>query len=132
MRHYNSGRRPSGRHILDGVIFRASILLSKVPRLVPSWTKPIVIGRHGHGDEYKAQDLLVLEEGTLELVFTPKSDGEQKRWVVKEFDEGSGPGCAMGMFNTDESIRGFAEASFCHAFELKMPLYMTTKNTILK
>eukprot|EP00389_Voromonas_pontica_P015572 GDKH01024293.1.p1 GENE.GDKH01024293.1~~GDKH01024293.1.p1 ORF type:complete len:422 (+),score=154.34 GDKH01024293.1:140-1405(+) len=125
-------RSPNGtiRNILDGTIFRAPILTKNVPRLVPAWTKPIVIGRHGHGDQYKATDMVLTDEkgGKLELVFTP-TDGEARKYTVFDF---KGSGVCMGMYNTDESIKGFAHACFKYAVDHDMPLYLSTKNTILK
>jgi len=123
-------RSPNGtiRNILDGTIFRAPILCKNVPKLVPGWTKPIIIGRHGHGDQYKAVDMVVDGPGKFEIVFTPEG-GKPERTTVYDFNAG---GCLMGMYNTDKSILGFAKACFKYALDLKMPLYMSTKNTILK
>lgn len=103
--------------------------MKNVPRLVPAWTKPIVIGRHAFGDQYRATDFKVEEAGTFEIVFTPKNGGEKK--VMKVFDYPAG-GVGMGMYNTDESITEFAHSSFKYALDRKMPLYLSTKNTILK
>ncbi|CAM0135591.1 unnamed protein product [Umbelopsis sp. WA50703] len=125
-------KSPNGtiRNILNGTVFREPIILKNVPRLVPGWTEPIVIGRHAHGDQYRATDLKVQTPGKLELVFTPQDGSEPKRYEV--FDFASGGGVGMAMYNTDESIRGFAHACFRIAIEKKYPLYMSTKNTILK
>ncbi|KAK4473794.1 hypothetical protein MN116_002572 [Schistosoma mekongi] len=122
---------PNGtiRNILGGTVFREPILCSNVPRLVPGWTKPIVIGRHAHGDQYKATDMLIKEDGILELVFTPKSSRVEERVKVFGF---TGGGIGMAMYNTDESIYGFARSCFEYALNKKWPLYLSTKNTILK
>ncbi|CAH8470131.1 unnamed protein product [Schistosoma turkestanicum] len=122
---------PNGtiRNILGGTVFREPILCPNVPRLVPGWTKPIVIGRHAHGDQYKAVDMVIKEQGVLELVFTPKSSGLEKRMKLFEFNGG---GIGLGMYNTDESIYGFARSCFEYALNKKWPLYLSTKNTILK
>uniref|UniRef100_A0A7G3AR87 isocitrate dehydrogenase (NADP(+)) n=1 Tax=Lutzomyia longipalpis TaxID=7200 RepID=A0A7G3AR87_LUTLO len=121
---------PNGtiRNILGGTVFREPILCSNIPRLVPGWTKPIVIGRHAHGDQYKAKDMVITEPGRMELVFTSAS-GQVIKEEVFNFKAG---GVAMGMYNTDESIRAFAHSSFQVALQKKWPLYMSTKNTILK
>lgn len=123
---------PNGtiRNILGGTVFREPIVIPRIPRLVPGWEKPIIIGRHAHGDQYKAQDLVVPGPGQLELVFTPSSGaGEPQR--IKVFDyKGSGVGLAM--YNTDESIEGFAHSSFKLALDKGLNLYLSTKNTILK
>jgi isocitrate dehydrogenase len=125
-------KSPNGtiRNELKGTVFREPILIKNVPRLVPGWVKPIIIGRHAHADQYKATDFVVEEAGTVKLVFEP-SDKSKKGFerVVNNF---SGPGVTMGMFNTDESIRDFADSCFVYALNRKMPLYMSTKNTILK
>uniref|UniRef100_A0AA85JR98 Isocitrate dehydrogenase [NADP] n=1 Tax=Trichobilharzia regenti TaxID=157069 RepID=A0AA85JR98_TRIRE len=122
---------PNGtiRNILGGTVFREPILCKNVPRLVPGWTKPIVIGRHAHGDQYKASDVVIKEPGLMELVFTPKSKGSVERIKVFEFNGG---GVGLAMYNTDESIRGFARSCFEYALSKKWPLYLSTKNTILK
>ncbi|CAH8824495.1 unnamed protein product [Trichobilharzia szidati] len=123
---------PNGtiRNILGGTVFREPILCKNVPRLVPGWTKPIVIGRHAHGDQYKASDVVIKEPGLMELVFTPKSKGGSvERIKVFEFNGG---GVGLAMYNTDESIRGFARSCFEYALSKKWPLYLSTKNTILK
>jgi len=124
-------KSPNGtiRNILGGTVFREPIIISNVPRLVPGWTKSIVIGRHAHGDQYKATDFVVNEPGKLELTFTPAKGGEKKVFTVFDFKDG---GVALGMYNTDESIFGFAKSCFELALQKKWPLYMSTKNTILK
>jgi isocitrate dehydrogenase len=124
-------RSPNGtiRNILGGVIFREPIVMSNVPRLVPSWVKPIVIGRHAYGDQYRATDFVVPGPGTLTMTFTPKDDGEPMEFDVFEFPGG---GVAMAMYNLDESIRDFARASFRYGLERGYPVYLSTKNTILK
>ncbi|EXJ94836.1 isocitrate dehydrogenase [NADP], mitochondrial [Capronia coronata CBS 617.96] len=122
---------PNGtiRNILGGTVFREPIVIPRIPRLVPGWEQPIIIGRHAFGDQYRAKDAVIREAGTLEMVFTPKH-GEQKRVTVFEFPETGG--VAQAQYNTDDSIRGFAHASFKFALDRGYPLYMSTKNTILK
>lgn len=122
---------PNGtiRNILGGTVFREPILCKNVPRLVTTWKLPIVIGRHAFGDQYRATDLVVGEPGTFELRFVPAAGGEPL--VSKIFDFKSG-GVVMGMYNTDESIRAFAKSCFEYALSKKFPLYLSTKNTILK
>ncbi|HEX3362038.1 MAG TPA: NADP-dependent isocitrate dehydrogenase, partial [Solirubrobacterales bacterium] len=124
-------RSPNGtiRNILGGVIFREPIVISNVPRLVPGWTKPIVIGRHAFGDQYRATDLVVPGEGTLTMTFTPKDGAEPIELDVYDFPGG---GIAMSMYNLDESIRDFARASLRYGLDRNYPVYMSTKNTILK
>jgi len=124
-------KSPNGtiRNYLGGTIFREPILCSNVPRLVPGWTQPIVIGRHAHADQYKAQDFVVPSSGTLTLTFQPDGGGEPIEREVHHFNAG---GCALAMYNTDESIRGFARSCMVVALEKKWPLYLSTKNTILK
>ena len=123
-------KSPNGtlRNIIGGTVFREPIICSNVPRLVPGWTKPIVIGRHAFGDQYKATDVVIKGKGKLKMTFTNEA-GETKEWEVYNFE---GNGVAMAMYNTDESIFGFAQSSFQVALEKKWPLYMSTKNTILK
>ncbi|GMJ11615.1 isocitrate dehydrogenase [Hibiscus trionum] len=125
-------KSPNGtiRNILNGTVFREPIICKNVPRLVPSWTKPICIGRHAFGDQYRATDLVVQEPGKLMLVFVPDMSGEKKELEVFNF-KGAG-GVALSMYNTDESIRAFAESSMNTAYQKKWPLYLSTKNTILK
>jgi isocitrate dehydrogenase len=124
-------RSPNGtiRNILGGVIFREPIVISNIPRLVPGWTKPIVIGRHAFGDQYRATDLVVPGEGTLSLTYTPKGGSEPVQLDVYDFPGG---GIAMAMYNLDESIREFARASMRYGLDRGFPVYMSTKNTILK
>lgn len=121
---------PNGtiRNILGGTVFRESIIIPRVPRLVPGWQEPIVIGRHAHGDQYKATDLVITEPGKLELVFTPKNGKPETRTVY----DYKGSGVGLAMYNTDELIIGFAHSSFKMALSKKLPLYLLTKNTILK
>ena len=125
-------RSPNGtiRNIIGGTIFREPILMQNVPRYVPGWKKPIVIGRHAFGDQYKATDFVVEGKGTLTLTFTPEDGREPQEYHVYDF-EGEG-GVAMSMYNTEESIRGFAHACFKQALKKQWPLYLSTKNTILK
>ncbi|MDQ4040260.1 MAG: NADP-dependent isocitrate dehydrogenase [Actinomycetota bacterium] len=124
-------RSPNGtiRNILGGVIFREPIVISNIPRLVPGWTKPIVIGRHAFGDQYRAEDIVVPGEGTLTLTFTPRDGSDPMEIDVFDFPGG---GVALAMYNLDESIRDFARASFRYGLERGFPVYMSTKNTILK
>ncbi|HUH82218.1 MAG TPA: NADP-dependent isocitrate dehydrogenase [Solirubrobacteraceae bacterium] len=124
-------RSPNGtiRNILGGVIFREPIVIANIPRLVPGWTRPIVIGRHAFGDQYRATDLVVPGEGTLTLTYTPTGGGEPVELEVYEFP---GPGVALAMYNLDASIRDFARASLRYGLERGMPVYLSTKNTILK
>jgi isocitrate dehydrogenase len=125
-------RSPNGtiRNILGGVIFREPIVISNVPRLVPNWTKPIVIGRHAFGDQYRATDTRIPGEGKLTLNFQPNDGGDPIELEVFDFPEGGG--VALAMYNLDESIRGFARASFRYGLDRGFPVYMSTKNTILK
>jgi len=124
-------RSPNGtiRNVLGGVVFREPIVIRNVPRLVPGWTKPIVIGRHAFGDQYKATDMLVPGPGKLTLTFTPDDGGAPISKDVYDFTEA---GVAMGMYNVDESIRDFARASLRYGLERGWPVYLSTKNTILK
>jgi isocitrate dehydrogenase len=124
-------RSPNGtiRNILGGVIFREPIVISNIPRLVPGWTKPIVIGRHAFGDQYRATDLVVPGEGTLTLTYTPKDGSEPVELDVYDFPGG---GISMAMYNLDSSIREFARASLRYGLDRGFPVYMSTKNTILK
>jgi isocitrate dehydrogenase len=125
-------RSPNGtiRNILGGVIFREPIVISNVPRLVPTWTKPIVIGRHAFGDQYRATDTLIPGDGKLTLNFVPNGGGDPIELDVFDFPEGGG--IAMAMYNLDDSIRDFARASLAYGLERNYPVYMSTKNTILK
>jgi isocitrate dehydrogenase len=129
-------RSPNGtiRNILGGVIFREPIVISNVPRLVPGWTKPIVIGRHAFGDQYRATDTLIPEGGgRLVLSFQPNDDTQGPMELdVYDFPAEEGGGIAMAMYNRDDSIRDFARASFRYGLERGYPVYMSTKNTILK
>ncbi|MCK2221394.1 NADP-dependent isocitrate dehydrogenase [Actinomadura sp. ATCC 31491] len=124
-------KSPNGtiRNILGGVIFREPIIMSNVPRLVPGWTKPIVVGRHAFGDQYRATDLKIPGEGTLTLTYTPKDGSEPIELDVYDFP---GAGVALAMYNLDESIRDFARASFRYGLSRNFPVYLSTKNTILK
>ncbi|MBO6765348.1 NADP-dependent isocitrate dehydrogenase [Maricaulis sp.] len=124
-------RSPNGtiRNILGGVVFREPIVISNIPRLVPGWQQPMVIGRHAFGDQYKATDFLVPGKGRLTMTFTPEDGGEPVEYEVFNFP---GAGVAMGMYNLDESIRDFARASFNYGLQRGWPVYLSTKNTILK
>ncbi|WP_062431490.1 NADP-dependent isocitrate dehydrogenase [Herbidospora daliensis] len=124
-------KSPNGtiRNILGGVIFREPIIMSNVPRLVPGWTKPIIVGRHAFGDQYRATDLKVPGEGTLTLTFTPKDGSEPIELNVFDFPGG---GVAMAMYNLDESIRDFARSSMRYGLSRNYPVYLSTKNTIMK
>jgi len=123
-------KSPNGtlRNIIGGTVFREPIIMRNVPRYVQGWTKPIIIGRHAFGDQYKATDVLIKGKGTLKMTFT-NNRGETQSWEVFNFE---GDGVAMTMYNTDESIEGFARSSFQVALDKKYPLYLSTKNTILK
>ncbi|MEU8237847.1 NADP-dependent isocitrate dehydrogenase [Actinoplanes missouriensis] len=124
-------RSPNGtiRNILGGVVFREPIIMSNVPRLVPSWTKPIIIGRHAHGDQYKATDFVAPSAGKMTVTFTPADGSAPMEFVVSDFPAG---GVGMAMYNYDESIRDFARASFRYGLARNYPVYLSTKNTILK
>jgi isocitrate dehydrogenase len=124
-------RSPNGtiRNILGGVIFREPIVIENIPRLVPGWTKPIIIGRHAFGDQYRAEDFVVPGPGKLTMTFTPSDGGETKEVDVFDFPGG---GVALGMYNLDDSIRDFARASLRYGLDRGLPVYMSTKNTILK
>ncbi|MGB1810046.1 MAG: NADP-dependent isocitrate dehydrogenase, partial [Planctomycetota bacterium] len=124
-------RSPNGtiRNILGGTVFREPIICENVPRLVPGWTQSIVIGRHAHGDQYRATDFLVPGAGKLSMTFTPEDGGDPMNFDVMQFEA---PGIAMGMYNLDESIRGFARACMNYGLQRKWPVYLSTKNTILK
>jgi isocitrate dehydrogenase len=123
-------KSPNGtiRNILGGTVFREPIVISNIPRLVPGWTQPIVIGRHAFGDQYRATDAVIKGKGRLTMTFTPEN-GEPTTWEVYDFQ---GDGVALSMYNTDESIAGFARSCFNMALQKKWPLYLSTKNTILK
>ena len=124
-------RSPNGtiRNILGGTVFRQPIIAKNVPRLVPGWTKPIVIGRHAFGDQYRATDTIIPSSGRLSMVFEP-DDGSKK--IQHQIFNFPGPGIAMTMYNLDESIKGFARACFNYGLDLGWPVYLSTKNTILK
>ena len=124
---------PNGtiRNILGGTVFREPIVIPSIPRLVQGWKQPIIIGRHAHGDQYRAKDRVIKGEGSLKMVFTPKG-GEPEEIHVFDFKPEHQGGIAQMQYNTDESISGFAHASFKLAIDKKYPLYMSTKNTILK
>jgi len=124
-------KSPNGtiRNILGGTVFRAPIVLKRVPRLVPGWTKPITIGRHAFGDQYRATDFVTPGPGKFQIVFTPDDGSKPITYDVFDY---KGTGVGMGMYNTDESIRGFAQSCFQMALSKKQPLYLSTKNTILK
>jgi isocitrate dehydrogenase len=124
-------KSPNGtiRNILGGTVFRQPIICKNVPRLVPGWTKPIVIGRHAFGDQYRATDFVVPGPGKLTIRFEPKGGGTP---IEREVFDFPGGGVSMAMYNLDESIRGFAHACFNYALGLGWPLYLSTKNTILK
>ena len=123
-------KSPNGtiRNTLGGVVFREPIVISNVPRLIPGWTKPIVVGRHAFGDQYRATDFKVPGAGKLRLVF----EGENGETIDREVFDFPGSGVAMAMYNLDDSIRDFARASFNYGLNLKWPVYLSTKNTILK
>ncbi len=123
-------KSPNGtiRNILGGTIFRAPIVCKNIPKLIPAWTKPIVVARHAHADQYKAQDVRTDGPGTLKMVWEGK-DGRKQEWVINEF---TGPGIGLGMFNTDESIVEFARSVFQYGLMVNFPVYLSTKNTILK
>ncbi|WP_328996746.1 NADP-dependent isocitrate dehydrogenase [Kribbella sp. NBC_01245] len=125
-------RSPNGtiRNILGGVIFREPIVISNIPRLVPGWTKPIIIGRHAHGDQYKAANFKVPGAGQLTIKFQPADGSEPIEQVVADY--GDDGGVAMGMFNTNKSIEAFARASLSYGLQRNLPVYMSTKNTVLK
>lgn len=124
-------KSPNGtiRNILDGTVFREPIVCSNIPRLVPNWTAPIIIGRHAFGDQYRATDTVIKGKGKLTMTFTPEDGSPAQSFEVFNF---KGDGVALSMYNTDESIIGFAHACFQMALTKKWPLYLSTKNTILK
>lgn len=124
-------KSPNGtiRNILDGTVFREPIVISNIPRLVSNWTAPIIIGRHAFGDQYRATDTVIKGKGKLTMTFTPEDGSEPQTFEVFNF---KGDGVAMTMYNIDESIKGFARSCFNMALNKKWPLYMSTKNTILK
>ena len=124
-------KSPNGtiRNILDGTVFREPIVIKNIPRLVPNWTAPIIVGRHAFGDQYRATDTVIKGKGKLTMSFTPEGGGETQTFEVYNF---KGDGVALCMYNTDESIQGFARSCFNMALSKKWPLYLSTKNTILK
>ena len=124
-------RSPNGtiRNILGGTVFRQPIICKNVPKYVPGWTKPIVIGRHAYGDQYRATDFLIPKAGKLIMKFIPNDGSQEIEHEVNDFESS---GIAMGMFNLDDSIRGFARACFNYGLNLNWPVYLSTKNTILK
>jgi isocitrate dehydrogenase len=124
-------RSPNGtiRNILGGVVFREPIIIANVPRLVPGWKKPIIIGRHAHGDQYRATDFVVPGPGKLTVTYTPNDGSQPMEFEVAKYPGG---GVAMAMYNYDDSIRDFARASFNYALQRGFPVYLSTKNTILK
>ncbi len=124
-------KSPNGtiRNILGGVIFREPIIISNIPRLVPGWTKPIVVGRHAFGDQYRATDVKIPGKGQLTLTFTPADGSAPMEMQVYDFPS---PGVALAMYNRDDSIRDFARASFRYGLARNYPVYLSTKNTILK
>jgi isocitrate dehydrogenase len=124
-------KSPNGtiRNILGGVIFREPIIISNIPRLVPSWTKPIIIGRHAHGDQYKATDFVVPGPGKVTMTYQPEDGSSPMEFQIANF---TGSGVAMGMYNFDESIKDFARASLNYGLNRNYPVYLSTKNTILK
>ncbi|RLT34034.1 MAG: NADP-dependent isocitrate dehydrogenase [Chloroflexi bacterium] len=124
-------KSPNGtiRNILGGTVFREPIICTNIPKLVPGWTEPIVIGRHAYGDQYRATDVKLKGAGTLTMSFTPADGSPAKTWEVMKFEDDA---IAMAMYNTDESIRGFAQACFNYSLQRKYPMYLSTKNTILK
>ena len=124
-------KSPNGtiRNILGGTVFRQPIICSNIPRLVPGWNKPIVIGRHAFGDQYRATDIKIPTSGKLTLTFKPDDNGKEIVYDIFDFPSS---GVAMTMYNLDESIKGFARSCMNYALDLNWPLYMSTKNTILK
>src|SRR5258705_7557542 len=124
-------KSPNGtiRNILDGTVFREPIVMQNVPRLITNWTAPIIVGRHAFGDQYRATDTVIKGKGKLTMTFSPEGGGEPQTFEVFNF---KGDGVAMAMYNTDESIKGFARSCFNMALSKKWPLYLSTKNTILK
>ncbi len=124
-------KSPNGtiRNILDGTVFREPVICSNIPRIVPNWEQPIIVGRHAHGDQYRATDFLIPGPGKVTMTFEP-ADGSDS--IIREVNQFDSSGITMGMYNTDESIRGFARACMRYALERKFPLWLSTKNTILK
>ncbi|MBG92801.1 MAG: isocitrate dehydrogenase (NADP(+)) [Chloroflexi bacterium] len=124
-------RSPNGtiRNILGGTVFREPIICKNIPKIVPNWEKPIIIGRHAHGDQYRASDFLIPSAGRLTMRFEPSDNSEAIEYEVMQFNDS---GVAMGMYNLDDSIRGFARSSFNYGLQTGYPVYLSTKNTILK
>lgn len=124
-------KSPNGtiRNILNGTVFREPIIIKNIPRIVPGWTKPIIVGRHAYGDQYRAQDAVNQVPGKAELVFHPKDGSAPTHQTIHDFD---GPGCTLGMYNTKESIDSFARACMNYSLDRGYPLKLSTKNTILK
>ncbi|KAI8988809.1 isocitrate dehydrogenase [NADP] [Pilobolus umbonatus] len=125
-------KSPNGtiRNILNGTVFREPIILDNIPRIVPGWTEPIVIGRHAFGDQYRSTDFVTEKGGKFEMSFTPNDGSEVQKWTIFDFPQNGGVG--MAMYNTNDSITGFAHSCFQMALSKNMPLYLSTKNTILK
>ena len=124
-------KSPNGtiRNILNGTVFREPIIIKNIPRIVPGWTKPIIVGRHAYGDQYRAQDAVNQVPGKAELVFHPKDGSAPTSQLIHNFE---GPGCTLGMYNTKESIDSFARACMHYSLNRGFPLKLSTKNTILK
>ena len=124
-------RSPNGtiRNILGGTVFREPIICKNIPKIVPNWEQPIIIGRHAHGDQYRASDFLIPGAGKLTMRFEPSDHSEATEYEVMQFNDS---GVAMGMYNLDDSIRGFARSSFNYGLQTGYPVYLSTKNTILK
>ncbi len=124
-------KSPNGtiRNILGGTVFREPIICNNIPRLVPNWKRPIVVGRHAHGDQYRATDVDIPGPGKLKMIFEPAGGGAPQVWEINDF---KGAGIGMGMYNTDESIEGFARSCFQYGLSKNFPVYLSTKNTILK
>lgn len=124
-------KSPNGtiRNILDGTVFREPIVISNIPRLVPGWTEPIIIGRHAFGDQYRCKDGIAPGKGQFKIVFTPADGSKATEQIVHDFE---GEGCYLGMFNTTKSITSFARSCFEYSLQRELPLKLSTKNTILK
>jgi isocitrate dehydrogenase len=124
-------RSPNGtiRNILNGTVFREPIVIKNIPRLVPGWTKPIVVGRHAFGDQYRATDMVIDKPGKLTMTFSPEDGSKATTWDVYDYEGG---GVGMAMYNTDESIRGFARSCMAYSLGKGWDLFLSTKNTILK
>lgn len=125
-------RSPNGtiRNELNGTVFREPIIIDNIPRIIPNWKNPIIIGRHAFADQYRCQDVRIPNEAEISLTVKDKATGETQNIPISSFNENGG--CALGMFNTRDSIESFARASMEYALNRKMPLYLSTKNTILK